>query len=158
MGFLIREYRPADASAVRQCVVELQDFERALDSRLRPGETMADEYCERIHARCVESDGRVFVAEHDGAVVGFVAVFSREPFTELDDPPGTYALISDLVVLPPFRGQGIGRQLLQRAEAFAREADAREIRIGVLAENLGARRLYLASAFVPHVEILVKRW
>jgi ribosomal protein S18 acetylase RimI-like enzyme len=158
MGFLIREYRPADVSAVRQCVVELQDFERALDSRLRPGETMADAYCERIHARCAESDGRVFVAEQDESVVGFVAVFSRESFTELDEPPGTYAFISDLVVLSPYRGRGIGRQLLQRAEAFAREADARELRIGVLAENLKARRMYLASEFVPHLEILVKRW
>jgi ribosomal protein S18 acetylase RimI-like enzyme len=158
MGFLIREYRPADVSAVRQCVVELQDFERALDSRLRPGETMADAYCERIHARCAESDGRLFVAEQDESVVGFVAVFSREPFTELDDPPGTYALISDLIVLSAYRGKGIGRQLLQRAEAFARDADARELRIGVLLANLAARRLYLDCGFASHLEILVKRW
>ena len=158
MALLIREYRPADAVALRQCVVELQDFERVLDSRLRPGETMADAYCDRLHARCVDADGRLFVAEQDGSVVGFVAVFSREPFTELDDPPGTYALISDLMVLSPYRGRGIGRQLLQRAEAFAREADARELRIGVLAENVEARRLYLASEFAPHLEILVKRW
>jgi GNAT superfamily N-acetyltransferase len=158
VGVLIREYRPADASAIRGCVVELQDFERAIDSRLRPGETMADAYLDRLRARCVEAAGRLFVAEQDGSVVGFVSIFSREPFTELDDPPGTYALISDLVVLPPFRGQGIGRQLLERAEAFARESDARELRIGVLAENRVARQIYLAAEFIPHVEILVKRW
>lgn len=158
MALLIREYRRADALALRQCVVELQECERVLDSRLRPGETMADAYCDRLHARCVEADGKLFVAEQDGAVVGFVAVLSLEAFTELDEPPGTYAFISDLVVLSPYRGRGIGRQLLQRAEAFAREADARELRIGVLAENLGARRLYLASGFLPHLEIFVKRW
>ena len=62
------------------------------------------------------------------------------------------------MVRSPYRGRGIGRQLLQRAEKFVRDAGARELRIGVLADNVGARHLYLASAFVPHLEIFVKRW
>ena len=106
--------------------------------------------------RWVETAGHVFVAEHDGAVVGFMAVLPREPFTELDSPPGTYALVSDLVVLSPYRWRGIGTNLLRRAEAFAREADARALRIGVLGANGEARRLYLAAEFVPHLEIFAK--
>jgi ribosomal protein S18 acetylase RimI-like enzyme len=72
--------------------------------------------------------------------------------------PGHYALVTDLVVLEPYRGRGIGCQLLRRAEAFIRDAGASELRIGVLADNRAARRLYLDAAFVPHLEILVKRW
>ena len=155
---LIRDYEEADAAALRHCVVALQEFERTFDSRLRPGEAMADEYCEQIHTRCREAAGRVFVAELDGAVVGFVAALSREPFTELDDPPGHYALVTDLIVLEPYRGRRIGRQLLERAEAFIRDTGASELRIGVLADNRAARRLYLDAAFAPHLEILVKRW
>ncbi len=102
--------------------------------------------------------GQIFVAEIDGAVVGFVTVIAREPFTELDEPPGTYALITDLVVLPPHRNKGIGRALLERAEAYARSAGARELRIGVLVQNEPARRLYLAANFSPHLEIMTKRW
>lgn len=119
---------------------------------------MTDEYCAVIQARCVEANGRVFVAEESGAVVGFVAVLAAQPFAEPDEPPGTYALVTDVVVLPPQRGRGIGSRLLQHAEAFVRAAGATELRIGVLVENLGARRLYLGSGFVPHQEMLVKRW
>jgi ribosomal protein S18 acetylase RimI-like enzyme len=155
---VIRAYQPADAGRLRACVVALQEFERAIDPRLRPGEAMADAYCEQLHARCRASDGRVFVAEQDGTVVGFVAVLAREPFTELDDPPGTYAFVTDLVVLSDYRGHGTGRQLLDRAEAFARAAGAPELRIGVLADNLAARTLYLSADFVPHVEVFTKRW
>lgn len=158
MQSIIREYRPADAAAVRRCVVALQDFERTLDPRLRDGETIADAYCEQIHTRCRDAVGRVFVAELAGVVVGFIAVLAHEAFTELDDPPGTYALVTDLIVLSPYQNQGIGRQLLERAEAFARAAGASELRIGVLAQNVAARRLYLAASFVPQLEILVKRW
>src|SRR5919108_2158590 len=143
---------------MRRCMVELQEFERGIDSRLRPGETIADEYCAQIHARCREADGRVFVAEYDGAVVGFVGVLAREQFTALDEPPGTYALITDLVVLERYRNRGIGRRLLERAEEYARVAGASELRIGVLMQNAAARRLYLDDGFVPHLQILAKRW
>jgi diamine N-acetyltransferase len=136
--------------------VELQEFERTIDPRLRPGDSMADDYWARIQTRCAEKNGRVFVGEANGTVVGFVAVLAHEVFTELDDPPGTYAVVTDLAVLPTHRRQGIGRQLLERAELFAKVAGARELRISVLARNTAARRLYLAAAFVPHQEILAK--
>lgn len=158
MSVMIRNYRDADATDVRRCVIELQEFERAIDPRLRRGEVMADAYCEQMRARCRTANGRVFVAEADGAVAGFVAVLAGERFTELDDPPGSYALVTDLIVLPSYRRRGIGRQLLERAEAFARESGAPELRIGVLADNVAARRLYLSAAFRPHVEVLTKRW
>ena len=157
MDLVIRQYRHDDTAAVRQCVVELQEVERAIDPRLRSGESMADDYWEYIQARCAEASGRVFVAEQGGAVVGFVAVLAAEPFTELDEPPGTYALVTDLVVLPSHRGHKVGARLLQHAEAFARAAGATELRVGVLAQNVAARRLYVGSGFVPHMEVFVKR-
>jgi len=158
MGCVVREYREVDAAGLRECVVALQEFERTIDPRLRPGEAMADAYCEHIHARCREASGQVFVAEANGAVVGFVTILAREPFTDLDDPPGTYAVITDLVVLPDHRRSGIGRQLLECAEAFARAAEAQGLRIAVLAANGVARRLYLRAAYLPHQEIFAKRW
>ena len=60
---------------------------------------MADRYSEHIHARCREALGKVYVAEDDSVAAGFATVLAREAFTELDDPPGHYALITDLVVL-----------------------------------------------------------
>jgi GNAT superfamily N-acetyltransferase len=152
---LVREYVPADAADLRRCVVELQEFERTLEPRLRPGEVMADEYCQLIHERCRRWQGTIFVAEVDGCVVGFVAVVARQPFTEPDDPPGTYALVTDLAVSPPFRQQGIGRRLLEHAEAFARAKHATELRIAVLAGN-PARRLYEAVGFATYLDVMAK--
>ena len=124
----------------------------------RGGEDMADEYLESIHVRCREANGKIFVAEQDNLVVGFAAVMSQEKFTEPDEPLGTYALISDLVVLSQYRRHGIGKQLLEHAERFAKAAGAKEIRIGVLALNTGARKLYRSAEFMPHLEVFVKRW
>ena len=153
---VIREYEASDVEAVRRCIVELQEFERAIDSRLRPGELIADEYWSQVQRRCTDRNGCVFVAEIEAAVVGFVAVLAEEQFTELDDPPGRYALVTDLMVVAPFRGRGIGRRLIERAEAFARSAGVGELRIGVLSANQPARQLYLSAGFAPHLEIFTK--
>src|SRR5690606_16897764 len=117
MALAIRKYQPEDTAGVRRCVVELQEFERRIDPRLRPGEEMADAYWENMQRRCTEANGQVFVADDGGSVVGFVSVLAAEPFVEIDDPVGTHALITDIVVLPSHRGRRVGAELLQRAEA-----------------------------------------
>ena len=155
---LVREYRPDDAPAVRSCIVALQDYERQIDPRLRPGALMADEYLAQTLARCQDFGGRIFICESAGVVAGFITVLTRMPFLELDDPPGEYALVTDLVILERFRGRGFGRALLDAAERYARDEGAHELRIGVLSANDTARRLYFAAGFQSHAEILTKRF
>jgi uncharacterized protein (TIGR00290 family) len=144
----IRPYDAArDAAALHECFVELQDFERALEPAQPPGAEVAAPYLELLFARCASHRGAIFVAELGSRVVGFVAVQAHVPQEEPDDPPGTYALVSDLVVLPEARRSGAGRALLARAEAFARAEGARIVRLDVVAGNAGARALYAAAGY-----------
>jgi hypothetical protein len=65
----IREYDPArDSHAVRERLIELQDFERELDPRMPPGGLVADAYLDLMFHRCVEFDGVVLVADIDHLV------------------------------------------------------------------------------------------
>jgi ribosomal protein S18 acetylase RimI-like enzyme len=153
---MIRDYDPArDRAAVRDCFAELQDVERGLEPAMPPGAVVADAYLDFMLARCAEWDGAVMVAEEDGAVVGFICVWARVP---PDDPSEVRfsAHVSDLVVLPAWRGRGIGRALLARGEAYARSRGAERLRIGVMAKNEGARRLYVGSGFREVYVLLTK--
>jgi GNAT superfamily N-acetyltransferase len=152
----IRDYVPADAAACRACVVELQEAERRIDARLRAGEVMADAYLRDMHARCAACAGAILVAEVDGDVAGLVMVLTRVPFEALDEPPGEYALVAELVVREGYRRRGLGAALLRAAEGAARAAGASELRIGVLSGNRAARRLYGQAGFGPYVETLTK--
>jgi ribosomal protein S18 acetylase RimI-like enzyme len=152
----IRPYQHGDDDACRACVVELQDAERRLDPRLRHGDSMADEYLRQMHERCRDHAGTILVAELANAIAGLVMVLTRVPFESLDEPPGSYALVAELVVLGAFRGHGIGRALLQAAERHAHDSGATELRIGVLSDNLPARQLYVAEGFAAYSEILAK--
>ena len=105
---------------MRSCVIELQEFERGLEPSLPKGEDMADAYLAFLLYRCSRAAGRVLVAEVDQVVVGFVVLLARVEPEEPDEDQMPYAYISDLVVLPQYRRRGIGRALLDRAEALAR--------------------------------------
>lgn len=154
---IIRRYAADDAAACRACVVELQEAERRIDPRLRPGEAMADEYLGAMHARCAAFAGTILVAAIDDAVAGLAMVLTRVPFEALDEPPGEYALVAELVVRSRHRRRGVGAALLRAAEGVARDAGAAELRIAVLRGNRAARRLYRRTGFAPYIETLAKR-
>ncbi len=152
---VIREYQPEDAQQVEACFVELQDFLHRLEPNVLEGKA-AKKYFDFMWARCAETSGKVFVAEVKHQVVGFVCVWGKVPSEELDEEPGEYAFISDLVVLPAYRRQRVGQALLEHAEAYARSLGATKIQLEVLANNTGALKLYTNDGFRAYHLLLTK--
>jgi GNAT superfamily N-acetyltransferase len=147
----IRPFAPQrDEPALRECTLALQDFERTLEADLPPGEAMADAYLAHLFRCCAQWQGRMFVAEADDRVVGFVCVYGRCPQEELDENPAPYAFVSDLVVLTPYRNAGIGQQLLAAAESHARAWGVSVVNIGGGWGNDGERRQYKQGGVKPN--------
>jgi ribosomal protein S18 acetylase RimI-like enzyme len=111
------------------------------------GERIAEAYLALLFSRCREFGGTVFVADFEGRVVGFVAIWTRYRSSEPNDDPREHAFIPDLVVLAEYRGRGFGRALLRAAEARAREAGATSLQLSVKAGNTAALALYAAEGF-----------
>jgi ribosomal protein S18 acetylase RimI-like enzyme len=152
----IREYVPEDASGVERCFVELQEFERGIEPLRAKGEDLREKYLEFMFKRAEERGGRVFVAEADGRIVGFVSLWLHNPEDELVNAPGEYAYISDLMVTAEYRGLGLGLGLLRAAEDFARAGGASRLKLGVLARNIVARRLYENFGFEESAVLMSK--
>ncbi|MGC8824572.1 MAG: GNAT family N-acetyltransferase [Bacteroidales bacterium] len=58
-----------------------------------------------------------------------------------------YFNVHDIAVLPAYRGQGIGRQLLERIIAIARERNYCKVTLEVRHDNLPAQHLYRELGF-----------
>ncbi|GAA4262361.1 GNAT family N-acetyltransferase [Dactylosporangium darangshiense] len=63
------------------------------------------------------------------------------------DEPGVVELIS-MWVSPPARGRGVGDRLIQGVEEWARQGQAKVLRLSVMQGNEAAERLYRRCGFV----------
>jgi diamine N-acetyltransferase len=86
--------------------------------------------------------GAWFLAEHEGEVIGFVTAQLRPPAQEPYLAPERRALVQNLGMLSAWRGQGIGRTLMEAAEAWARQHGATRLVLNVWEFNTGALRFY----------------
>lgn len=153
----IREFLPDDVEVLRQCVVELQEFERELVNHRLPGEAIADRYIESLTRRIKDKTGMIFLAEIESRPVGFICVFLSERLDEELNEPVELAYISDIVVNKNFRRHGVGDALVKRAESFAADNRASYISTHVLANNESGRNLYGKAGFNEYEIFMLKK-
>ncbi|HEX6456446.1 MAG TPA: GNAT family N-acetyltransferase [Solirubrobacterales bacterium] len=130
----VRQAGPADADAIARL---LNDFNREYDEPTPPVETLAG----TLRRLFAEEEITVLLAGEgpDGlALLRFrPAIWS----------PGLEAHLQELYVVPPLRGQGIGRALMEATIALARERGADGIDLNTGETDTAARGLYESMGF-----------
>ena len=105
-------------------------------------------------SRFLAEDGHhLLVASEDGRPVGFV---SGVEVTHPDK--GTEMFLYELAVDEPFRRRGIGRALVERLAALAREAGCYGMWVVTDHDNEAARATYEGTGAVPEPEQVVEVW
>lgn len=136
-----------DLPQLRECLVELQNFERNIDPRMPSGESIVNDYIPDMLQRCRDCLGTVLVADVDGQIAGYVTVLARVSSDEIGAGDHEFGLVTDIVVLERYRKTGLGRELLESAEAYARANGVKWLRIGALDSNQRARAMYESMGF-----------
>jgi GNAT superfamily N-acetyltransferase len=133
----IREAMPADAGTIVLLIRALAAYENMADLvRITDADVLRDGFGDR---RCFEA----LLAEVDGQAVGLA--LHRPSYSTFDGRPGLY--VEDLFVAESARGLGIGRMLMARLAAIARERGCSRMTLAVLHWN-PARDFYRRLGFV----------
>jgi len=136
---LVREASAADVPLILSFIRELAEYERlthevvATEDGLR--ETLFGEH----------PYAEVLIAEHDGSPAGFALFFHN--YSTFLARPGIY--LEDLFVRPPFRGAGIGKELLVRLARLARSRGCGRLEWWVLDWNEPSIGFYEKLGAVP---------
>jgi len=93
-----------------------------------------------LSRRLERGESVVFLAEEDGATLGFVQLYPL--FSSTSARPGRLWLLNDLFVVPNARGRGVGRSLMNRARQLADETEACGLELATARTNLSAQALY----------------
>jgi GNAT superfamily N-acetyltransferase len=83
-------------------------------------------------------DGRMWIAEHDGRLVGCVALVAADAGA---------GQLRWFLVTPEMRGKGLGKRLLDEALAYARQQALQRVFLWSFADLADALRLYERAGF-----------
>jgi GNAT superfamily N-acetyltransferase len=134
MRTVIRKATAADAPQILEFIRALAAFERAPDAVTATEEGLIrDGFGPNPLYRCL-------IADYDGQPAGFAFYFFN--YSTWVGRPGIY--VEDLFVLPEFRRQGIGRELLRQVAAIAVETGCQRLQWEVLDWNSPAIDFYRA--------------
>jgi len=149
--FSIREATLGDAEGLCRCYDELDTLHcEAMPGLFQAAEGPArsEEFFSRIFTN---ENTALFVAESGGQVIGFVIVSVQETPDISILVPRRYASIVDLAVRCEFRRRGVGRALMEQAQAWARDKGAAQVELNVFEFNQEAIAFYEAMGYGPVV-------
>ena len=101
-------------------------------------------------------DNDVRIAEHDGEVVGALAVGSAPPYVPGNPVPELYVVL--LISSRRHAGQRIGARLLETAAAIAQERGAQMMRVDCWADSPELIGFYEEQGFTRHGQFDLRGW
>lgn len=155
----IRPYREQDRALVCALINALQEAERVMEANRAHWPDGGLTYGDWTLREVAENKGAIFIAEtENGNAIGLLSCWRAEDPSDITVVPEArvHLYVSDLVVLPDWRGRGIAGALLAEAEKHGRTLGLAQMTIGVLAVNEAARRAYTKAGF-EYYEMLLRK-
>src|SRR5580698_9941057 len=128
---IIRDFDPdRDKEAALAFIMGSQLYEHRFEPDRRLDPAVAEEFLPKILKRVATNQGRIFVAEEDGAAIGWAVFTVEQNQLYVVEAERTYAYIAELFVREVVRSKGVGRALIAACEEEARRQGLNQIKIG----------------------------
>ncbi len=156
MTHSIREYNQTDIDVIKECLVDLQEFEKLMDPHRLEGIKIAEDYLAHLLKMCERNKGKIFVVEVNEDIVGMISVVIEEDPKHLRKIK-RFATITDLIVIPEYQGNGISKTLIEKAEEYAKSQNVDTIQVHQLSKYEKGLKNYLRNGFSEFEIVLRKK-
>lgn len=156
MNIVIREYKEKDEKAFKQSIIDLQNYECAFDPEMLSGEETVDAWFRHVLEENKEKDGRIYIAENNKKAIGFISLRIESKGDEILLPSIRCVFITDFIIQKEFRGKGVGKLLLAKADEYAKERNIPYVKLSVFSKNSNAVEMYHKLGFIDHDTAMLK--
>jgi ribosomal protein S18 acetylase RimI-like enzyme len=157
----IREYVASDRAHIVGCMEELQDYLVNVDEMkfTRRMLEYGERFTEKLLQEVRDKKGRIYVAESQGKIVGFIAGIVYEWSTEvlLECIPLKSGRILELFVDSKHRRQGIGKMLMRKMEEYFHMGGCDVFRVEVFEPNTEAYQFYQGLGYQDRIIDMIKK-
>lgn len=141
----IRLYQPSDLPPLKAITVEAftgVSIDHGIEEQFGPinGHDWRWRKARHLDDDATRDPAGIFVAEDAGRVVGYI--------TTWQDREAGIGHIPNIAIAPEYRGQGLGRLLIEHAFAHFRASSLTHAKIETLAQNAVGNHLYRDLGFV----------
>ena len=151
MNITIRDYQETDFDKILPLANHFQDYLIALDDmgRLRREEEFAEKYLQASLQEIEQKGGKFYVACDGEKIIGGIIGVHEEnsPQVTVEQGERKCGRVTELYVEEEYRGQKIGKMLMEKIENYFRETNYDDISIEVLFPNTNAREFYQAQGY-----------
>ena len=150
--FHIRKARLADDKpAILGFIFALQQHEGAFEPNRRLDAQVAEEHYATLIPHVAAHNGQVLVAEDEARhAIGWAAAYEDGGDVFIRAEERAYGFLAELYVVEAARGAGVGRALIAACEDWARGCGLVSLRIGLLARNVDALKVYERAGYTPY--------
>ena len=136
---------PAQSDLLGDFICALEPFEEKVEDR-------GDLYKKFISGHISSDDGNVFIAEEDGRFAGYLLAYIEENIPIFKEKE--YGYISDLYVVPEFRGKKVSSALKDKAESWFVSKGMNHLVLKMRPQNKKAHDIYRSWGFKDyHLEL-----
>lgn len=121
-------------------VKEYEDFDKSLDTAWTYGKAGNEYFVDRI----IESDGFVAVASDGESIIGYLCGGLKGRQFRVE---GIYAELENIIVSAGYRGQGIGKKLVDDFLAWCDSHAVNRVVVTAYAGNVGGVEFYRKAGF-----------
>jgi len=141
---MIRLATKEDTQRIGEMWLEMVNHHRQFDAIMfNASEKGAEFYQQNIANRLNDPNTRVLIAEEDGQVVGYVLGMIADIMAEVFMPVRS-GFLADIYVMPEYRRQGIGKDLVERLILWFQSKDIKYYEWHVAQKNQNAVKFWQA--------------
>ncbi|OGM20442.1 hypothetical protein A2714_01275 [Candidatus Woesebacteria bacterium RIFCSPHIGHO2_01_FULL_38_9] len=161
MDITFREYRETDRQLLQSLIEKLMDYVVSTDpiKRIRRLDGYGALTLKKLLKKINKNNGKIFFAEDDSKVIGFVSGFVGTQSKEnlLERVPTKVGYIEDLFVEKEYRGKHVGTNLLEKMEKYLKDKGCDSLWLEVFVPNTSAHEYYKKLGFMDREVGMLKK-